>query len=250
MPSTHADSVTVLHQDEDVLVLYKPSGMLIHRGWGQSEVALVDCARQYTDGGLAHPIQRLDRGASGAVLLARNAWAARRLSELAHQGACRKRYLALVRGLAADYLEIDHPISRRVDGPVLAAKTEFRRIAFVDADPRTVSLIDACPLTGRLHQIRRHMKHVNHPLIGDVNYGRGELNRAFRVRYGLTRLALHAWHWSIVQPTSGLELSGCVPIPEDLAGPLAAIGFDLGAILSQLHLVDRERVGSGNSDTE
>ncbi len=228
------DTVRVLHLDEDVLVLFKPSGMLVHRGWGQADVALVDCAREYTAGSLAHPIQRLDRGASGPVLFARSATSARRLSLWAEQGCCRKRYLALVRGLTPDSLEIDHPMSRRVDGPELAAKTEFRRLASVDSEPRTVSLIDVSPLTGRLHQIRRHLKHANHPLIGDANYGRGDLNRAFRARYGLHRLALHAWQWTVENPETGQTLGGSVPIPEDFAAPLAAIGFNLTEISKHL----------------
>jgi len=224
-------SVRVLHVDEEILVLFKPSGMLVHRGWGQADVALVDCAREHTEGRLAHPIQRLDRGASGPVLFARNAAVARRLSQWAEQGYCRKRYLALVRGLAPESLVIDHPMTRRVDGPELPAKTEFRRLARVESEPRTVSLIDVSPLTGRLHQIRRHLKHVNHPLIGDANYGRGELNRAFRARYGLHRLALHAWQWRIENPASGAILTGNVPIPDDLAVPLTAIGFNLSELV-------------------
>ncbi len=202
----------------------------MHRGWGQGDVALVDCAREHTEGRLAHPIQRLDRGASGPVLFARNAAAARRLSRWAEQGHCRKRYLALVRGLAPESLVIDHPMTRRVDGPELPARTEFRRLASVESEPRTVSLIDVSPLTGRLHQIRRHLKHANHPLIGDANYGRGDLNRAFCARYGLNRLALHAWQWRIENPEAGTTLSGIVPIPEDFAVPLAAIGFNLTEI--------------------
>lgn len=228
------DSVRVLHLDEDTLVLFKPSGMLVHRGWGKADLVLVDCAREYTQGGLAHPIQRLDRGASGPVLFARSAQAARRLSQWAEQGDCRKRYLALVRGLTPESLEIDHPMTRRVDGPELAARTEFRRVASVDTDPRTVSLIDVSPLTGRLHQIRRHLKHANHPLIGDVNYGRGDLNRAFRACYGLNRLALHAWQWKVENQASDICLGGIVPIPKDFELPLAKMGFDLTEIYNYL----------------
>ncbi len=239
---SHPDSVRVLHVDENMLVLFKPSGMLVHRGWGQADVALVDCAREYTEGGLAHPIQRLDRGASGPVLFARSSAAAKRLSQWAAQGHCRKRYLALVRGLTPESLVIDHPMTRRVDGPELSAKTEFRLLASVECEPRAVSLIDAAPLTGRLHQIRRHLKHVNHPLIGDANYGRGELNRAFRARYGLGRLALHAWQWTIESPESGVVLGGNVPIPEDFAVPLAAIGFNLIEISKYLSERDSKNV--------
>jgi tRNA pseudouridine65 synthase len=219
--------VECLHEDEMMFVLNKPSGLLVHRGWDNAETALVDRARELTPGGTAHPIQRLDRGASGPVLFAKGAEAARELAEWARAGYCRKDYLALVRGECPERLDIDHPIHRRVDGPRVGARTLVRCIAIVQTAPRHVSLVCARPLTGRLHQIRRHMKHANHPLIGDGRYGRGDLNRAFRERYGLTRLALHACCWRVERPDSHAVVGGLVPLPEDLCGPLARMGFSL-----------------------
>ena len=81
------------------------------------------------------------------------------------------------------------------------------------------------PETGRLHQIRRHLKHISHPLIGDVRYGKGEHNRLFRSRFGLHRLALHAAELSPEHPVSGAPLRFQAPLPADLAGPLAAMGL-------------------------
>jgi tRNA pseudouridine65 synthase len=220
--------IECLYEDDELFVLNKPSGLVIHRGWAMTEAALVDFARSRTADGAAHPIQRLDRSASGAVLFARNAALARTLSALAEAGHCRKEYLALARGEVADQLDIDHPISRREDGPRVDARTLVRRIAVAQTEPRHVSLVSATPLTGRLHQIRRHLKHANHPLIGDVKYGHGDLNRAFRSRYGLARLALHAYRWSIERPGSERILQGLVPLPDDLSEPLIAMGFALG----------------------
>jgi tRNA pseudouridine65 synthase len=219
--------VECLHEDEMMFVLNKPSGLLVHRGWDNAETALVDHARELTPGGTAHPIQRLDRGASGPVLFAKSAEAARELSAWAHAGYCRKDYLALVRGECSEPLDIDHPIRRRVDGPRVDARTLVRCIAIAQTAPRHVSLVCARPLTGRLHQIRRHMKHADYPLIGDGRYGRGDLNRAFRERYGLARLALHACCWRVERPDSHAVVGGLVPLPDDLCEPLDRMGFSL-----------------------
>jgi tRNA pseudouridine65 synthase len=218
-----------LYEDDELFVLNKPSGMLVHRGWGVAETALVDFARSRTKEGAAHPIQRLDRGASGPVLFAKSAMLAHEVSEWAEQGGCRKHYLALVRGETPDHLDIDHPITRREQGPRVAARTVVRRIAMRPTEPRHVSLVSATPLTGRLHQVRRHLKHADHPLIGDGRYGRGELNRAFRDRYQLERLALHAYSWSVRRRDSEHVTRGLVPLPSDLAEPLIRMGFDLDA---------------------
>ncbi|MGC4068047.1 MAG: pseudouridine synthase [Polyangiaceae bacterium] len=154
-----------LYEDESCFVLFKPSGMLVHRGWGRAEQTLVDFARPLTPGGLAHPIQRLDRGASGPVLFAKSPEVAKRLSESAKDGACRKDYLALVRGEAPPMLDIDYPICRREGGPKVDARTLVCRVAIAETVPRHATLVLATPLTGRLHQIRRHLKHGKLPAL-------------------------------------------------------------------------------------
>lgn len=225
--------VECLYEDDELFVLNKPSGLLVHRGWGVDDEALVDYARERTRDGAAHPIQRLDRGASGAVLFAKSSQAARVLSASAQEGHCSKRYLALVRGELTETLDIDYPISRREDGPRVQAQTLVEPVASVHTEPRHATLVSAVPRTGRLHQIRRHLKHVNYPLLGDVRYGHGDLNREFRERYSLTRLALHAYWWSAQRPGSEEVVSGLVPLPEDFSGPLANMGFELKDILSR-----------------
>jgi tRNA pseudouridine65 synthase len=103
------------------------------------------------------------------------------------------------------------------------AVTEFRRLAVFER----YALVEARPLTGRRHQIRRHFKHISHPLIGDVRYGKGEHNRLFRERFGLHRLALHALELAFVHPETEEELRIVAPVPEDLAGPLRAMGIEV-----------------------
>jgi tRNA pseudouridine65 synthase len=216
-----------LYEDDELFVLNKPSGVPVHRGWAQAEVALVDYARSRTVGGAAHPLQRLDRSASGSVLFAKNARAAHALAQLSLQGLWRKDYVALVRGGTPQSMDIDHPISRREDGPRVEARTLIERVGVAQTEPRHVSLVFATPLTGRLHQIRRHLKHVNHPLIGDVRYGRGDLNRAFRERFHLHRLALHAYRWAFWRNGAVSATTGIVPLPTDMSEPLRRMGFTL-----------------------
>jgi len=225
-------NIECLYEDNDLFVLNKPSGLLVHRGWGVANIALVDFARERTRDHAAHPVQRLDRGASGAVVFAKTPDMARKLAEQAQHGNGTKSYLALIRGELTSPIDIDHPISRQESGPRVASRTLVEPIVTASTTPRHVTLVKATPLTGRLHQIRRHLKHANFPLIGDVRYGHGDLNRAFRERYQLARLALHAQTWSIRQPRTNELVSGNVPLPLDLAEPLERMGFDL-SILAQ-----------------
>jgi tRNA pseudouridine65 synthase len=95
----------------------------------------------------------------------------------------------------------------------------------VDCQPRQVSLVEVEPKTGRLHQVRRHLKHISHPLIGDANYGKGALNRAMLASYQLDRLALHAHLLELKHPVSNAGLRLLAPLAEDLSRPLERMGF-------------------------
>ena len=91
------------------------------------------------------------------------------------------------------------------------------------------SLIEACPETGWLHLIRRHLKHLSHPLVGDTRYGDGAINRACRERFGLARLALHALAIDFAHPHRTERVTIVAPPPEDLRAPLARMGFSIAA---------------------
>ncbi len=104
------------------------------------------------------------------------------------------------------------------------AVTDFERVAVYGR----YSIVVARPRTGRLHQIRRHLKHISHPLIGDVRYGKGPHNRRFRDNYGLHRLALHAQTLSLTHPASGEQLTIHSPVPATLLAPLLALAAEHG----------------------
>ncbi|HEY3999187.1 MAG TPA: pseudouridine synthase [Candidatus Xenobia bacterium] len=210
----------LLYQDDDLVVVNKPSGLLVHRGWARDPVVLMTMVRDQL-GQWVYPVHRIDRGASGAVLMALRPEIAATLAKGFEQGTVGKTYLALVRGITPDDGVIDHPVPRD-DGVRVEAVTRYRRI---DTFER-YSFVEVQPQQGRLHQIRRHMKHISHPLIGDVRYGKGEHNRRFREEFDMHRLALHAWQLGFDHP-NGTRLTITAPLPEDLAGPFCRMGLHL-----------------------
>ena len=204
----------ILHRDARCVAVAKPPGVATHRGWADDDDALVQQARDAT-GAYVYPIHRLDRGASGIVVFALDRDAARALSDA--WPAAHNRYLAITRGHPPEHVVVDHAIPKEPGGPRVPAVTEiWRRDVF-----GRNALVDAQPRTGRLHQIRRHLKHLSCPLIGDVRYGKGEHNRLFRERFGLHRLALHAAGLRVPHPDGG-ELAIECPLAPDLAAALDA----------------------------
>jgi tRNA pseudouridine65 synthase len=210
----------VLYRDESVLAISKPSGLLTHRGWANDRDTALSRACAIA-GRYVYPVHRLDRATSGVLLFALDPPAAATLRSELDRGGFDKRYLALVRGLVPDALEIDHPIASEPSAARKPARTSVARLGSFER----YSLVQALPHTGRTHQIRRHLKHAGHPLIGDTRYGHGEHNRVFRARFGLHRLALHAASLSFTHPTTARRITLCASLPPDLAEPLHAIGL-------------------------
>jgi tRNA pseudouridine65 synthase len=210
----------ILHRDARLVVVDKPPGVAVHRGWADDDDPLLQQVRDRV-GAWVWPVHRIDRGASGAVVFALDVDAARALGAAFSGGGVDKRYLALTRGHPPDHVVIDHPIPRQVGGPRAPAITEvWRRETF-----GRYALIEARPRTGRVHQIRRHLKHVSCPLIGDVRYGKGEHNRLFRDRYDLHRLALHASRLVVPHPDGG-SVDVTAPLAPDLAACVEQLRAD------------------------
>jgi tRNA pseudouridine65 synthase len=238
-----SEALPLLALGETFAVFDKPSGLLVHQGWGVADVTAVKLARRAI--GPIFPVHRLDRATSGALVFARSSEAARVIHEAFERGDVEKIYLALVRGEPPPSARVDHPIPRREGGPRVDAVTLVRTlwsgdVAFDDHDgPRDerlraverYAIVEATPKTGRLHQVRRHLKHLGHPVIGDANYGRGEHNRALARVAGLARLALHAR--SIAFDADGERRRVEAPLPADLAVPFLELGVP-AAFLAEL----------------
>ena len=204
----------IVHRDARCVVVDKPSGIATHRGWDGDDDALLQRVRDAV-GCYVYPVHRLDRGASGLVLFATDKEAAAAFARAWPEAD--KRYLAITRGHPPEHLMIDHPIPRAPGEDRVDAKTEiWRRDVF-----GRYALVEARLHSGRLHQIRRHLKHISCPLIGDVRYGKGEHNRIFRDDHALHRLALHCTALTVAHP-DGDTLAVTSPLPADLAAAIAS----------------------------
>ena len=214
-------ALPTLHADGSCVVCVKPAGLLVHNAaWaGPREETALDIARAAHGRDLV-PVHRLDRGTSGVLVLARGGESARAWQSALARDDADKRYLALVRGALVAHARVEHAFADE-RGARRDALTLIEPLCAC-AEPRC-SLVLARPITGRTHQVRRHLKHLSHPVIGDANYGKGAINREFAARFGLARLALHAWSLRVAHPVTGAACEWCAPLPEDLAAPLARI---------------------------
>lgn len=214
-------TLILLYQDEHLVAIDKPPGLLVHRtqlAAGEDEAALQLLRDQL--GQTVWPVHRLDRGTSGVLLFALSASTASLLGAMFEQGRMDKRYLALVRGWPqADAGVVDHPLARDPElpsagQPMLEAQTRWRVLQRLEwplvTDPRfattRVALLEAEPMQGRRHQIRRHLKHIAHPILGDATHGKGPLNRAVAAHLGIQRLWLHARELQLQHPITGVPL--------------------------------------------
>jgi tRNA pseudouridine65 synthase len=217
--------IELLYVDAHLVVANKPSGLLVHRGLANDDDVLLFRVRDAL-GQHVHLVQRLDRGTSGVIVIARTPAVAAALGVALADPRARKCYLALVRGKPPDEGVIDSPVPRSEDGERVPAVTRYRTVA--RSTVARCSLVEAHPETGRFHQIRRHLKHLGHPLIGDVNYGSGALNREYRAAHGLHRLGLHAYRVELDHPITGERLSVTAPVPDDLGRVLDALALPRG----------------------
>lgn len=221
-------SLVVVYQDDYLIAINKPSGLLVHR----SEIDRHESrfALQLVRNMLGHhvyPVHRLDKPTSGVLLFAKTPEVASKVVDLWRERAVEKRYLAITRGYFPESVHLDKAMSPPVDKyarhekikPPQEAITDFRCLAQVelpieiDKYPQSrYSLVEALPKTGRKHQIRRHLKHLAHPIIGDARYGKGKHSRYFRDHFEAPRLLLHAWQLTMEHPITGETLVLIAPL--------------------------------------
>jgi tRNA pseudouridine65 synthase len=231
-PPTSADSTApvlpVLYRDESLLVVNKPAGLVVHRGWATDRVTALDLARRLA-GRHVHPVHRLDRATSGVLVFALDPDGARSIERAFVADQIDKRYLALVRGMAPERVLVDHPLAKEKGKPKLPSSTHVARLEVFEVEndetriTRCYTWLEAQPRSGRPHQIRRHLKHINHPIVGDVRYGKAEHNRLFRRRFNLERMVLHAERLTLPHPASGQRLTLVAPLPAELCELLALL---------------------------
>ncbi|HTO19370.1 MAG TPA: pseudouridine synthase [Pseudomonas sp.] len=212
--------LTELYRDDWLLAVHKPAGLLVHRSpidKHETEFAL-QYARELNGGEHVYAVHRLDRPTSGLLLFARDPHTASLLGQAMMANTVRKTYRALVRGWPPasgliDHALKEHAVDKRLKDepqPVREAQTRYSRLAStqlpveIEGFPTSrYSLLQLHPLTGRKHQLRRHMQHLSHPIIGDTNYGRTRHNHYFAERFGYSRLMLAATNLHFTHPVTG-----------------------------------------------
>ncbi len=213
----------ILYQDERLVAIHKPSGLLVHRSpISQDRVFVLQTLRDQL-GQRVYPVHRLDRATSGVLLFGLDSVSARAMAAQFESHKVSKSYRGLARGWVDKNGLIDHALQDEEGTRGLQpAQTRYRRLQQVEL-PHAVdrypsarySLVEIEPLTGRRQQIRKHFKHISHHLIGDTTHGNGRHNRFFRDHFGIHRLMLTAQRLDFDHPVSGerLELEA-LPEPE------------------------------------
>lgn len=235
------ESLPILYRDDSLVAIHKPAGLLVHRSVldrHETRFALQILRDQI--GQKVYPVHRLDKGTSGVLLFALDRETGRLLTSQFERGEVAKRYLAIVRGHPPESGEIDHPLARMADehsgitasAAAQPAHTRYRRLATVELPIRVdrypssrYALVELHPLTGRWHQLRRHMKHIAHPIIGDATHGKGRHNRLFQELFGHPRLLLAATDMRLAHPVSGQALHLQAALAEDFCDVVERLGW-------------------------
>lgn len=244
MEITQSAPLEILYQDDYLVAINKPSGLLVHKSPidnRETRFALQEVRNQI--GEYVYPIHRLDKPTSGVLLFALSKEIAQILSERFRINEVKKEYFAIVRGYTDESGKIDYALKQMLDtkeqkalGITKSAKealTRYERLATVEL-PYAVSrypvarysLVKLKPLTGRKHQLRRHMKHIFHPIVGDTKHGRGEHNKLFRKKFDIHRLLLHAHKLHFEHPISKENIVIMAPFDSDFVKLFKVFAWD------------------------
>ena len=210
----------VVYEDEDVIVVNKPVGLVVHPAPGHPDGTLVNALLYHLSGlsginGELRPgiVHRLDRDTTGLIVAAKNDAAHRQLAQQFRDRTCRKEYLALVEGnISRDFIRIDAPLARSAKDRKRIAVMPGGREAITDCTVQerfgTATLVRLLLHTGRTHQIRVHAKYMGHPVVGDKAYGYK------KQKFALEGQLLHAYKLTFTHPSTGETVSFTAPLPD------------------------------------
>ena len=235
----------ILYQDDFLVVINKPSGLLVHKSMiDKDEVYFAMAMLRDQIGKWVYPVHRLDKPTSGVLLFALDSESARRMSAQFEAQSVEKSYIAVVRGYPYERGEIDYALSVKLDKMTdkdskpdkepERATTHYKTLAHVELDialgryeKTRYALVQLWPKTGRKHQLRRHMKHISHHILGDTNYGRGEHNKLIRENFNCHRLLLHANTLMIEHPYTHERMIFKASLDEVFENILNVFGWDI-----------------------
>jgi len=225
--------------------MYKPAGLLVHRSnidKYENDYAL-QRVRDHI-GKTLYPFHRIDKPTSGVLIFALNSQVAAAMSERISKKGIYKTYCAVVRGYTDDYGCIDHPLRKIIDtygnaavktDEFQGAVTSFRRLAKMEIpiavdkyETSRYSLVELNPHTGRRHQLRRHMKHISHPIIGDPKYGKSRHNNFFKSHFNSHRLLLCCVSMQFVHPIENKPVRITAHPDESFMNVAGKFDFDMG----------------------
>ena len=235
----------IIYQDKYLVAINKPSGLLVHRSpIDRHETRFATQELRDQIGQYVYPLHRLDKPTSGVLVFALDKDTAKLMSEQFASHTMQKEYIAIVRGYTDENGEINHALTQKHDKiadkdrsdekEAQEAKTYYERLATVEIpyavgryDKTRYSLVRLFPRTGRKHQLRRHMKHINHHMLGDTKYGRGEHNKLVREVYDCNRMMLHAQKLEIKHPHSSEILNLEAGFDETFKSMFNNFGWDV-----------------------
>ncbi|MCH7403750.1 pseudouridine synthase [Belliella kenyensis] len=234
-------SLEILFEDENYIAINKPAGLLVHKTKIANDPNPKFALQLLRDqiGQRVYPLHRIDRPTSGILLFGKSAEAAALLQPIFATTQIKKGYLCLVRGIPKDsHFIIDHPLKKEFDGTLQDSVTEFWKLAEAEIPYASTTryptsryaLLKAYPHTGRMHQIRRHLAHARHYIIGDSTHGENKQNRFFRETFDLNNLMLHAAYLSFPHPISDIEIRISAPIPRHFINVLEQMDIQFDEI--------------------
>jgi tRNA pseudouridine65 synthase len=209
----------ILYRDEYLIAINKPHGLLVHRSPIAADVEEFALQMLRDQVGLkVNPVHRLDRATGGILLFALNKEVEIAMQQQFSDNRVSKNYLAIVRGHTPDTEDIDYPL-RKENGALQEAFTSYVTLNRAELpvpsgkhETSRYSLVDVKPSTGRMHQIRKHLSHVNHPIIGDTTHGCNKQNKLFREKWTMTTLLLHASKLTFDHPVTGNYITIEAPV--------------------------------------
>ena len=226
-------TIDVLFADAVLAIVHKPAGLMAHASaMARGEDDFLDERLRTQFGKPIHLVHRLDRATSGCLLVAFDRDTAAALGQVFMSREVDKHYLAVCRGWPEEQVTVDHDLDGGPGKPVKkTAITRFVRLATAEIDTPSAqhptsryALLRCAPETGRYRQIRRHLKHLFHHLIGDSSHGDGRHNRNFRM-LGVHRMLLHAWRLSFLHPVTGVRIVATAPLDAEFRKALDVLGI-------------------------
>ncbi|MDD5758454.1 MAG: pseudouridine synthase [Desulfobulbaceae bacterium] len=206
--------IEILFQNDNLVVVNKPANMLVHRSRLSNDSCFLLQLLRRQLGRMVFPAHRLDRPTSGLMVFGLNKGTVSRLGIAFQECQVEKSYLAVVRGWLHEEGVIDYPLKKEGEGVEQEAISYYEPLECIDFPwpvagfpTARYTLLRITPKTGRWHQLRRHLAHIRHPIVGDTGHGDGKHNRLFREHFNIHRLMLHASTLSFTEPETGEALT-------------------------------------------